>query len=48
MTPFDPYPTHFDPNAFPPALRAISFALSLAIVGIVLFQTATAAAAAIV
>jgi hypothetical protein len=44
MTPFDPHPTHFDPNAFPPTLRAVSLVLSIAVVGIILFQAATTAA----
>jgi hypothetical protein len=47
MTPFDPHPAHFDPNAFPPLLRAVSLVLSIAIVGIIVLQTATTAAAVI-
>ena len=44
MTPFDPHPAHFDPNAFPPALRAVSLVLSVAVIGAILFQVATTAA----
>jgi hypothetical protein len=44
MTPFDPHPAHFDANAFPPALRAVSLVLSLAVIGIILFQAATTSA----
>ncbi|HYD71664.1 MAG TPA: hypothetical protein VEF55_00900 [Candidatus Binatia bacterium] len=47
MTPFDPHPAHFDPTAFPPLLRAVSLVLSVAIVGIIVLQTATTAAAVI-
>lgn len=47
MTPFDPHPAHFDFNAFPPVLRAVSLVLSIAIVGIIVLQTATTAAAVV-
>jgi hypothetical protein len=47
MTPFDPHPAHVDSNAFPPLLRAVSLVLSLAVIGIILLQTATTAAAVI-
>lgn len=42
---FDPHLANFDPNAFPPALRAVSLVLALAIVGAILLQTAATAAA---
>lgn len=44
---FDPHFSYIDAKAFSPTLRAVSFVLSLAIVGIILFQTATTAAAVI-
>jgi hypothetical protein len=44
---FDPHFSYLDPNALPPVLRAASLVLSLAIVGIILFQTATTAAAVV-
>jgi hypothetical protein len=44
MTPFDPHPAHFDPNAFPPVLRALSVVLSVAVIGIIVFQTVTTVA----
>lgn len=44
---FDPHFTYLDPNAIPPVLRAASLVLSLAIVGVILLQTATTAAAVI-
>jgi len=42
---FDPHLVNLDPNAFPPALRAVSLVLSIAIVAAILLQTATTAAA---
>ena len=48
MTPFDPHPAHFDPDAFPAPLRALSLVLSLAIVGFIFFQTAATASAVVV
>ena len=44
MTPFDSQPAHFDPNAFPPVLRAVSLVLAIAVVGIIVFQAATTVA----
>ncbi len=44
MTPFDPHPAYFDPNAFPAVLRALSLVLAVAVVGTVIFQAATTAA----
>jgi hypothetical protein len=43
---FDPHFTA-DPNALPPALRAVSLVLALAIIGAILFQNAATAAATI-
>jgi hypothetical protein len=44
---FDPHFSYIDPTAFPPLLRAASLVLSLAIVGLIVFQTASTAAAVI-
>lgn len=44
MTPFDSHPAHFDPDAFPPALRVVSLVLAIAVIGIIVFQAATTAA----
>lgn len=42
------YPFHhgeFDPNAFPAGLRVVSLAVSTFVIGVVLFEVASAAAA---
>jgi hypothetical protein len=44
MTPLDPHPAQFDPSAFPPLLRAVSLVLSIAVIGIILFEVATTTA----
>ena len=44
---FDPHFSYLDAKSLPPAFRAASLVLSLAIVGAILFQTATTAAAVI-
>jgi hypothetical protein len=44
---FDPHFSYLDPKALPPAWRVVSLALSLAVVGAILLQTATTAAAVI-
>jgi len=44
MTPFDPPTPHFSPDAFPPALRAVSLVLALAVIGIIFFQAAATGA----
>jgi hypothetical protein len=40
---FDPHFTYADPKALPPALRALSVVLALAVVGAVLFQSVATA-----
>jgi len=44
---FDQQPSRYDPNAFPASLRAVSFVLSIAVVGIIVFGAATTAAIAL-
>lgn len=44
MTLFDPHPARFAPDAFPPGLRLLSLVLATALIGIVVFETATTAA----
>jgi hypothetical protein len=41
----DPLPTNFELKALPPALRAVSLVLSLAVIGAVLFQSVATATA---
>jgi hypothetical protein len=41
---FDVQEAHYDPKAFSPTLRAVSLALSIAVLGIIVFQAATTAA----
>ena len=41
----DPLPTHFELKALPPALRALSLVLALAVIGGVLFQSVATATA---
>lgn len=45
MTPFDPQPAYFDPEAFPPVVRAVSLVLSIAVIGTILFQLAVTSSA---
>jgi hypothetical protein len=41
----NPYANHFEPHAFPPGLRVVSLVLSTFVVGAILFEAASAAAA---
>lgn len=45
MTPFDPHPAYFDPNAFPSSLRIGALFLSVVAIGVILFEAASATAA---
>lgn len=44
----NPYASHYEPHAIPSGLRAVSLVLSTLVVGAVLFEAASAAAAILV
>jgi hypothetical protein len=44
MTPFDPHPANFDPNAFPAVSRIGAFLLSAVVVAVLLLEAASVSA----